>query len=577
VKTQKRLAAGLLALGLVLAGCAGDDDGDEGASETATEMSSETEMASETEMGSETEAAGEADNSFVGVDSCDDYDGKIQSIEATAPNEVVFSLCSPDPAFLQKAAFVPFAIQSAEHIAATDGSPLDDPIGTGPFAMDSWNRGSELTLVRNDDYWGEAPDFSTLVFRWGTESAQRITEVQSGNADYATTLSAPDYEIVEGDDNLQLLEDPNPNVFYMGFTNTFEPFDNEDVRKAIAMGIDRQRVVDTYYPTGSVVPDFFTPCTIENACVGDAWYDFDATAAQQMLADAGYPDGFETTIYLRDVFRVYLPEPQAVAQELQTQLSENLGITADIQVMESGAFIDEVSAGELDGIHLLGWGADYPHVTNFLDYHFNGNVQFGDPYPDIVDVLLEGAAEVDPVAAEPIYEEANNLIREHVPMVPIASGAAADVAVVSLENAQSPPFGAPQFRTMVPESDTLVFVQNAEPISLYCTDESDGESLSACEQVFEGLYRYTLDGGVEPALAEECVADDAGVVWTCTLKEGVTFHDGSEFDSEDVVATWAAGIDASNPYHTGNTGGFEYYTYLWGELMNAPEEEATEG
>ncbi len=581
VKIHKRLAAGLLALGLVMAGCAGDDDdgaeATDGASETATDMASETGSEMASEGGTATEAAGEVDNSYVGVDSCDDYDGKIKSIEATAPNEVVFTLCSTDPAFLQKAAFVPFAVQPAEHIAATDGSPLDDPIGTGPFKLDSWNRGSELTMVQNEDYWGEAPEFSTLVFRWGTESAQRITEVQSGNADYGTRCRHPTTRSSRVTTRLQLLEDPNPNVFYMGFTNTFEPFNNEMVRQAIAMGIDRQRVVDTYYPTGSVVPDYFTPCTIENGCVGDVWYDFDPDAAKQMLADAGYPDGFDTTIYLRDVFRVYLPEPQAVAQELQTQLAENLGINAEIQVMESGAFIDEVSAGELDGIHLLGWGADYPHVTNFLDYHFNGNVQFGDPYPDIVDLLLEGAATADPAVAEPIYEEANNLIREHVPMVPIASGAAADVAIDTLGNAQSPPFGAPQFKTMSPANDTLVFVQNAEPISLYCADESDGESLSACEQVLEGLYSYTLEGDVEPALAEECVPNEDGTVWTCTLREGVTFHDGSEFDSTDVVASWAAGIDASNPYHTGNTGGFEYFTYLWGELMNAPEAEPTEG
>ena len=574
MKTQKRLAAGLLALGLVLAGCAGDDDAGEEATEgeaTATEAMTEGEATD-----GETMADGELMS--VGVDSCEDYAGKIQSIEATAPDEVVFNLCSPDPAFLQKAAFVVFGVQPSEHLEATGGSPLENPIGTGPFALDSWNRGSELTFVRNENYWGEAPAFDNLVFRWATESAQRVTEVQSGNADYATNLSTPDYEVVEGDDTLQLLEDPNPNVFYMGFTNTFEPFDNEMVRQAIALGIDRQRIVDTYYPTGSVVPDFFTPCSIENGCVGDPWWDYDPEAARTMLADAGYPDGFDTTIYLRDVFRVYLPEPQTVATEIQTQLAENLGINAEIQVMESGAFIDEVSAGELDGIHLLGWGADYPHVTNFLDYHFNGNIQFGDPYPDIVELLLEGAATVDPAAAEPIYEQANNLIREHVPMVPIASGAAADVAVASLGNAASPPFGAPQFSTMAPEGDTLVFVQNAEPISLYCADESDGESLSACEQVIEGLYAYTLDGGVEPALAEECVANEDGTVWTCTLRQGVTFHDGSDFDANDVVASWAAGIDASSPLHTGNTGGFEYYTYLWGELMNAPPaDEATEG
>jgi ABC-type transport system substrate-binding protein len=121
-------------------------------------------------------------------------------------------------------------------------------------------------------------------------------------------------------------------------------------------------------------------------------------------------------------------------------------------------------------------------------------------------------------------------------------------------------------------SDTLVFMQNAEPISLYCADETDGESLAPCQQVVEALYRYNTEGAAEPALAKECVANDDLTVWTCSLREGVLFHDGSKFDANDVVASFGAGIDASNPYHVGNTGAWEYYSYLWDGLMNVPEE-----
>lgn len=563
MQTHRRMLAAVAAAALVLTACSGSDDPDPTDDDTTTETEDPTE--------DDTAATGDGGEfTSVAADSCD-YGGKISSIEATDTHEVVFTLCSPDPAFLQKMAFIPFGIQPSEHLQETDGAPLENPIGTGPFMLDQWNRGSEITFSANEDYWDEPPAFSSLVFRWADESAQRITEVQSGNAQYATNIAAPDYELIEEADNLELLPDLNPNVFYMGFTNTFEPFDDPQVRQAIAMGIDRQRIVDTYYPTGSEVPDFFTPCSIENGCVGDPWYDFDPEAAREMLADAGFPDGFETTIYLRDVFRVYLPEPQTVAQEIQTQLEENLNISADIEVQESGAFIEASTSGQLDGIHLLGWGADYPHVTNFLDFHFAGNVQFGDAYEEIQSTLNEAAAIVDPDEAEELYIRANNLIREQVPMVPIAHGAAADTAIDTLGNAQSPPFGAPQFDTMQPEGDTLVFVQNAEPISLYCSDESDGESLSACEQVMESLYQYDLDGNAVPALAEECAPNDDGTVWTCTLRQGVTFHDGSEFDSSDVIATWQAGLDAASDLHTGNTGSFVYYDYLWGGLINAPE------
>jgi peptide/nickel transport system substrate-binding protein len=339
------------------------------------------------------------------------------------------------------------------------------------------------------------------------------------------------------------------------------------VRQAIAMGINRQQIVDNFYPPGSEVPTHFTPCSIENACNGEGWYDYDPEAARQMLADAG-AEGFDVTIYYRDVFRVYLPEPGAVANEIAQQLADNLGVNATVQVVESGEFIDVSGNGEY-GMYLLGWGADYPHVSNFLDYHFGeGNPQFGAVYPDIYDNLVEAGSLGDPAEAAPLYEAANNAIKANVPMVPIAHGASADAALATLEGAASPVFGAPQFELMNPGKDTLVFVQNAEPISLFCADETDGESLSACQQVVEPLLGYDLDGGIRPKLATECTPNEDATVWVCALREGVTFHDGSEFDANDVVASWALGIDASNPLHVGNTGAFEYYGYLWNSLMN---------
>jgi len=347
------------------------------------------------------------------------------------------------------------------------------------------------------------------------------------------------------------------------------------VRKAVAMGIDRQRIIDNFYPEGSIVANHFTPCSIPGGCEGEEWYDFDADAAKAMLADAGYPDGFETSIYYRDVFRGYLPEPSLVAVEFQTQLAENLGITADVVVMESGEFIAESTDGNLDGFYLLGWGADYPHVTNFLDFHFgSGNPQFGDTFPEIYEPLEEAAQIANAADAASLYEQANNAIKELVPMVPIAHGAAANAARADVAGAYVPPFGATRFMFLDPGGrDVLVFMQNNEPISLYCADETDGESLFPCTQVVETLLRYKQDSGdTEPALANGCTGNEDATVWICDLREGVTFHDGSAFDANDVVASWATGIDASNPNHVGNTGGFDYYSYLWDGLMNAEQE-----
>jgi len=241
--------------------------------------------------------------------------------------------------------------------------------------------------------------------------------------------------------------------------------------------------------------------------------------------------------------------------------------------MESGEFIDESTNGRLDGLYLLGWGADYPHVTNFLDFHFaESNPQFGDPYPEIYEVLQQASQIGDEAEAEPLYVQANNAIRELVPMVPLANGASASAALASVGNAHFRPFGAPLFAKVDPGKDTFVFMQNAEPISLFCQDETDGESLAPCQQVVETLLGYAIDSGeVVPELATGCTPNADSTVWTCTLREGVTFHDGSTFDANDVVASWAAGIDASNSNHIGNTGAFEYYSYLFDGLMNAGE------
>ncbi len=538
------------------------------------EMGEEEGMEGEGEM-----AYGETEENGLLTVTAPCKNNKIKEIKAVDEMTVRFTMCKPDPAFLAKAAFTPFFIQPREWIEQTGGTGelLEKPIGTGPYMLDSWNRGDSIIFKRFDDYHGEPAKTETLVFRWATEGAARLLELQSGTADYITKLSPDDYDTVKNDPNLQFLPVPNPNIMYLAMTNTFEPWDDVRVRKAIAMGIDRQRIVDNFYPEGSEVASHFTPCSIPNGCVGEPWYDFNPEEANRLLDEAGLPRGedgirFKTKLFYRDVFRVYLPEPGLVAVEIQTQLKENLGIDAEVVVMESGQFIAESTAGKLDGLYMLGWGADYLHVTNFLDFHFSrANPQFGKPFPEIYEVLEKASVIADPEEARPLYEQANNAIRELVPMVPIAHGAAADAARADVQNAKAAVLGPPDLWTFVPgDRDTLVYLKAAEPISLYCMDETDGESLDACKMVTEGLYKYNADGEAVPTLATKCEANEDSTVWTCYLKEGVKFHDGSTLDANDVVRSWEAGLNALSPYHKGNTGAFEYPAYLFG-LMNAEE------
>ena len=525
------------------------------------------------------------------VVSAECKNNKVKEISALDELTVQITMCKPDPAFFSKAAFTPFFIQPREVIEAnaTEANQeklLSEPIGTGPYYLESWNRGDSLVFKRFDDYWGDAAKTETLVFRWATEGAQRLLELQSGTVDYITKLSPDDYEAVQGNDSLQFLPVPNPNIMYLAMVNVVDPLDTRTdsvfadvkVRQAIAYGIDRQRIVDNFYPDGSVAASHFTPCGIPNGCEGEAWYEFDADMANTLLDDAGYPKGddgirFKTSVFYRDVFRVYLPEPGLVAVEIQTQLLDNLGIDAEVVVMESGEFIDESTNGRLDGLYMLGWGADFLHVVNFLDFHFGrSNPQFGDPLPEVYEILEEASVIADVATAAPLYADANNALKEYVPMVPIAHGAPADAALADVQNANPAVLGPPDLWDFVPgDRDTAVYMKAAEPISLYCMDETDGESLDACKMVTEGLFKYNYLGDSVPTLATSCDANADATEFTCYLREGVKFHNGFTLDAADVVRSWDAGMNAASEYHLGNTGAFEYAAYLFDALMNAPE------
>ena len=166
---MKRLSRWLIVVAVfaLIAAACGDSSDDTTATTTAATVTDTAPPATEAP------AAFVAD-SFSAPDC--EYGGKVESIEATAANEVVFSFCGPLPAFEAIVAFTPFGIQPSEHLAATGGAPLDNPIGTGPWALDNWARGDSITFTRFDDYWGDAAPYETLVFRWQAEGAAPLVE-----------------------------------------------------------------------------------------------------------------------------------------------------------------------------------------------------------------------------------------------------------------------------------------------------------------------------------------------------------------------------------------------------------------
>ena len=511
------------------------------------------------------------------AESCD-YGGEFLSVEALDESTVKFTLCYPDPAFPSKAAFAALQIQSSDYLEATGGGGdlLEKPVGTGPYMLEEWVHGESLTLKRFDDYWGTPAITETLVFRWNTEAAARLNELQAGTIDGMDNVGPEDFTRVRETAGLALFERPGTNVFYIGLNNRFPPLDDVHVRQALAMSIDRQRIVDQFYPPGSIVASQFMPPSIFGFTPEVSWYDFDPEAGAALMAEAGFPDGFEIDLSYRDVVRSYLPQPGIVAQEIAAQLLENLNVTVNINVMESGEFLDAALSGQLP-FHMLGWGADYPDATNFLDYHFGpgGPDVFGDRYSEITEPLSRAAVLSDPAERLTIYIEANTAIKDQVPMIPVAHGGSAVAYNADVEGAHTSPLGMESFAVMNPGGrDTFVWMQNAEPISLYCADETDGETLRACRQINEALLAFEVGGaGVVPSLAESYEANEESTEWTFHLREGVKFHDGSDLDANDVVMSYAVQWDASHPLHVGRAGDFTYFSAYYNGFLNAPAAE----
>ena len=235
-------------------------------------------------------------DTMYGVADCNYADGALmKSIQAVDDTTVKFTLCAPDPAFRSKVAFSSLGIQSAKHLQETGGgSPalLEHPLGTGPYMLKEWVRGDHITFVANPNYWGDAPKMKTLIFKWNSEAAARLNSLKSGEADGIDNPDPNDFKSIQGDATVKLYPREALNVFYVGMNNTKPPLDYEKVRQAIAMGIDRQAIVSKYYPAGSVVADYFTPCAIPGGCEGDPWYKYDLEAAKKLLSDAGFASGF---------------------------------------------------------------------------------------------------------------------------------------------------------------------------------------------------------------------------------------------------------------------------------------------
>ena len=306
-----------------------------------------------------------------------------------------------------------------------------------------------------------------------------------------------------------------------------KPFDNEKVRQAIAMAIDKQRIVDNFYPAGSSVAEQFVPPALQP---GFSEGVRRGTTTTRRLPRSCWPTpaspmASQTTLSYRNVVRGYLPTPDKVAQEIQAQLAE-IGVTVKLEQMES------------DRLHRRHVRARKPSTcwagalttrtaTNFYDYHFanDNNKQFGTLFPDLVDEIKRRLRWPTRLERQKHYDKVNELIKQHVPMIPVAHGGSGDGLQGQRRGRPCQPAGQRALRRHGQWHDQLVWMQNGEPAALWCADETDGETLRACEQIYEALLSYKVGGvEVQPGLAENWEANADLTEWTFHLRQGVKFR-----------------------------------------------------
>jgi peptide/nickel transport system substrate-binding protein len=499
---------------------------------------------------------------------------EIKAIEKVDDYTVKFVLHQPDVAFMQKIAFTAFGLQSPANYEKYGGGGdlLRNPVGTGPYKFVEWVPDQTITIERFEDYWGNPALVSSaktekIVFRVMAEPAARALELQTGTVDGIDNIAPDDFATLEADPNITVYARPKFNIGRLDMNRDREPFDKLEVRQAINYAINKEAIVTALYPPSAVVATQFIPPGIFGHSDGVTGYPYDPDKAKELLAAAGYPDGFKTTLWVMPVSRGYYPTPDKVGEVIQADLAA-VGIETEIVTYEWGTYLQKIREGEHD-IALAGWMADYADATNFLDVFFRGaTLAHGSPHQGVIDLLNVGNSTFDPVERQKIYDQANQLIQDLAISVPIVHNSSGTAYLKEWTGVKADPFSN-EYLAIVehPTKDTLIFARNGDSVSLDCIDETDGESFWICEQVFESLAEFEPGTtNVIPALAESWEMSKDGLEWTFYLREGVKFHDGTDFNADAVVINWNRWWDPEDPLHIGNQGLFTYFKWFFGGL-----------
>lgn len=350
----------------------------------------------------------------------------LDSVDVNGEYELTLNLNEPVsfiPAMVASSYFGLHSPAAIEEAGAAYGTPNFGSVGTGPFSFVEWQDGSQVVLERNDNYWDELAGVERLVFLGIEDPTARLAQLKSGAIDIAVNLSSDDYQSVLDDENLDTaMVEANLNVGYLAFHQDNEPFGDVRIRQAVAHAIDQEAIVEAFYAgLGQVASQHVPPALWGRAELEPTAYD--PERAMELLAEAGFEDGFSTELWYMPVSRPYYPAPEDIATVMATYLAD-VGIDVELRTQDWGTYLENYDQGEFP-MYMLGWSADFADPDNFL-YTFFGpsvvgaNGWTGERQEEVLDLLNAARRASTQAERQELYEQVNTIISEEMIQLPVA-------------------------------------------------------------------------------------------------------------------------------------------------------------
>jgi peptide/nickel transport system substrate-binding protein len=293
------------------------------------------------------------------------------------------------------------------------------PTGTGPFLFKSWRPGREVVLARNQRYWGAKAKLDRLVFRTIPDSTARLRALERGTIHGLDAVLVGATESIKRNPQLKLLDSPSSNVGYVGINQAIPPMNNLLVRQAVAYGLDRSRVVGSFYGGRGQLANQFLPPALVGHAKHVQLYRYDPARSRALLRKAGLKLPVKVDFWFpTEASRPYMPDPTANFNAFVASLER-----AGFQVVPHSApwardYIEAFTGGKAQ-LYLGGWLADFPDPASFFGSHFRSYLpQFGFRNKQLFALVARADAETNLAKRARLYERASRLVMELLPIVP---------------------------------------------------------------------------------------------------------------------------------------------------------------